>query len=89
MTPNITANRKWSISSVSAACISNSLYTNGGNDAYSKMLDYVNEHKPTYVNIYKVAKDICNHSMYQTITNVMYILEQQAVITTFELDGQE
>lgn len=89
MTPNITANRKWSTASVRAACITNNLYTNGDNDAYNKMFDYVNEHKPTYVNIYKVAKDICNHSVYQTITNVMYILEQQAVITTFELDGQE
>lgn len=89
MTPKISVNRKWSVSSVMGVCITNSLYTRGSKEEYNKILTYVQGHEPTYKNIYVVAKDICEHSMYQTITNIMFLLEQQAVTSTFEIDGND
>ena len=43
-------------------------------------------HEP---HLYTVACDIKEHSDDQTITNVMFILEREAVTTTFEIDGSD
>ena len=89
--PEIRALRRWSIGTVRGACIRNNLYSMGDAREYENMLSIVRdtENHPTYETIYAVAKDICNHSEQQTVTNIMYILEQEAVITTFELDGMD
>ena len=87
--PDITAKRFWSPESVRAACICNNLYTKGDNEEYSEMLRMVEVEPPTYDRIYIIATDICLHSEMQTVTNVMYILENEAVTTTFELDGND
>ena len=39
--------------------------------------------------MYKVARDIANHSREKTISNVMFILEREAVVTAFEIDGSD
>ncbi|MCD7811289.1 MAG: hypothetical protein LUG91_05485 [Ruminococcus sp.] len=88
MTPAIKANRQWSVSSVRKACIKNHLYTCGDNEDYEHMLDWVSQLYPDTENIYFIAQDIAKHSDRQTITNIMYILENEAVITTFEIDGE-
>ena len=85
----ITRNRRWSANSVRRACIANHLYTCGDNEAYSKMLALADSHEPTTKIMYRVAKDIAEHSYEQTITNVMFILEHDSVITTFEIDGSD
>lgn len=87
--PAITRNRMWDRDTVRRACIANHLYTEGDNEAYSKMLDMVDRTEPTTKAMYLVAKDIQEHSDMQTITNVMFILERYAVITTFEIDGND
>lgn len=83
--PIIEAERKWSVSSVMAACQKNNLYTCGSNRNYKCMLDEVFFSEPTYDNLYRIASDIQRHSDNQTISNVMYILENEAVKTTFEI----
>lgn len=85
----ITRNRRWGRDTVRNACIANHLYTEGDNEAYSKMLDMADRTEPTTKAMYLVAKDIQEHSFEQTITNVMFILERDAVITTFEIDGSD
>lgn len=85
----VTVNRFWSISSVRDMCIKNNLYICGDNDEYEHMLSLVRRLYPNVENIYFIAKDICKHSMEQTITNVMYMLENEAVTTTFEINGEE
>ena len=85
----VTRNRSWYADRVRQACIRNDLYTRGDNAAYSKMLDFVDNNEPTSRTLYLVAKDIFEHSKDQTITNVMFILEREAVITTFEIDGSD
>ena len=45
--------------------------------------------QPTVENLYRLAKDIKEHSEGQTITNVMFILERDAVTTIFEIDGSD
>lgn len=89
--PKITATRNWTPSSVRAACIRNYLYTEGTNDEYMHMLNLVGiaAEGPTHKNLYIVAKDIAEHSDCQTICNVMYILENEAVFTTFEINGRD
>ena len=85
----LTRNRMWSRDTVRKACIANHLYTEGDNEAYNKMLDMVDSREPHTKAMYLVAKDIQEHSFEQTITNVMFILERDAVITTFEIDGSD
>ena len=85
----ITRNRRWGRDTVREACIRNDLYTCGDNEAYNKMLDMVERTAPTTKAMYLVAKDIQEHSFEQTITNVMFILEREAVITTFEINGSD
>ena len=79
--------RRWSGNSVREACIRNNLYTRGDNEAYSAMLDRVDRNPPTTKAMYITAKDIAEHSRDQSITNVMFILERECVITTFEING--
>lgn len=86
---SVSAQRRWSRRSVQQACIDNDLYTCGTNDEYMNMLSMVDRLSPDTMNIYFVAKDISNFSKDQTVTNVMYILESEAVITTFEINGSE
>lgn len=84
--PNIIATRKWSPESVMETCQRNNLYTCGDNWEYRRMLSGVFYSNPTYVNLYKTACDIQKHSENQSIENVMFILEREAVITTFEIE---
>lgn len=88
-TPDIKADRRWSFDTVRTACIKNHLYTDGSCEEYSSMLERVETMNPTYENLYTVARDIKEHSEGQTITNIMFILEREAVITTFEIDGSD
>lgn len=87
--PAITRIRRWSYHTVRQACIRNDLYTCGDCEAYDKMLNMADRTEPTTKAMYLVAKDIQEHSKDQTITNVMFILEREAVITTFEIDGSD
>ena len=83
--PEIKAARKWSPESVMDACQKNNLYTCGENRSYRCMLDEVFFSEPTYDNLYRIALDIQKHSRDQTISNVMCILENEAVKTIFEI----
>ena len=85
----ITRNRDWSFETVRQACIHNDLYTRGDCEAYDKMLAFVEKNPPTTKAMYLVAKDIAAHSKNQPITNVLFILEKEAIITTFLIDGQD
>lgn len=88
-TPDIKATRRWSDHSVQSACIKNNLYTRGTYEQYDAMLKSADVLQPTVENLYRLAKDIKEHSENQTITNVMFILEREAVTTTFEIDGSD
>lgn len=88
-TPTITSERQWSWSDVRRSCIRNDLYTRGTNEDYTAMLDSIETLDPTPENIYRIAKDICDHSRNQTITNIMFILEREAVLTFYYIDGSD
>ena len=88
-TPNIAVNRRWSGMSVRQNCIKHDLYTCGDNENYEHMLNWVERLYPNTENLYFIAEDIQKHSKDQTITNVMYLLEKDAVTTTFEIDGRD
>ena len=88
-TPEIKITRKWSLGSVREACIKNDLYTCGDCEEYDHMLNWVGRLYPSTENIYFIAKNIVDHSKDQTISNVMFILEKDAINTFFEIDGEE
>ena len=85
----ITRKRTWFPTLVREACMRNNLYTRGDNAEYTTMLGNVERSAPTTEAMYMVAKDIYEHSKDQTITNILYILESEAVITTFLINGEE
>ena len=84
---NIEMKRMWRASDVRTICIKENMYTCGDCDEYSNMLSFVSDHEPTIENLYTVAADIVDHSKYQTISNVMFILENEVVMKTFTLNG--
>lgn len=85
----IISKRSWSAMRVRVACIHNDLYTWGDNEAYSKMLGFVDTHAPTTEAMYLVAKDIANHSNEKRIAGIMFILESEAVLTGFKIDDYD
>ena len=87
--PEITVNRMWTVQSVMGVCIQNQLYTKGDSEQYERMLDRVRNLYPSTENLYLIAKDIYEYSKEQTIANVMYLLEKDAVFRTFEIDGDD
>ena len=86
MTPKITEKKTWNWDDVKRACMKNNLYTAGTNEEYAAIAQIVMVTKPTTSSIYLVAKDICEHSERQTISNVMFILANEAVVTTYEIE---
>lgn len=88
--PIITRTPHWTVSDVRETCIRNNLYTRGTNEEYEEMFDIVRSvPEPSDFGIHRVAKDIAEHSDGQTVTNVMFILANEAVKYTFELDGND
>ncbi len=87
--PEIKITRKWSLGSVRDACIKNNLYTCGDCEEYDHMLNWVERLYPSTENMYFIANDIVEHSEDQTISNVMFVLEKDAINTFFEIDGEE
>ena len=88
-TPNIKAESIWSMSDVRETCIKHNLYTRGDVRAYDKMLNRVEELEPDTNGLYEIAKDIQEHSEDQTISNIMFLLNRDAVRTFYQIDGEE
>ena len=86
----ITKTVTWDSDDVRAVCIAHGFYTCGDNEAYSRMLDYVNGHPPKKKALYKVAKDIHRHSRINLpVESIMNILDQNAVRTSYRIEGGE
>lgn len=85
--------RLWDSYRVRNMCIKHDYYTRGDNEAYRKMLEFVDANSPNKTNIYKVAKDIVSHSDMDSyigedaelIQGVMYDLANDVVKTHFEI----
>lgn len=80
--------RNWNSNSVRAMCIKHELYTRGDNEAYSKMLNYVDAHKePTLEDMVNVAGDIIAHSDYEgEIADMMFNLGNEAIISFYDVE---
>ena len=85
----ITVTRLWTCDSIRRACIDNNLYTRGTCEEYERMFEMARNNDPTIENLYRVAQDINDHSKGQTVTNIMYILENEAIYKCFMIDGNE
>ena len=87
--PKIEVKEFWSRNSVRETCIRNQLYTRGSGESYANMLDVVERFNPSPYRLYIVARDIVKHSEEQTITNVMFILPNEAVKRTYTINGSD
>jgi hypothetical protein len=80
----------WSSENVRRACIRNDLYTVGDSGSYLRMLSDVDKNPtPSDFGLFIIARDIADHSENQTVSNVMYILANEAVWYTFTLNGRD
>ena len=88
---DVAVNHWWSADDVRKMCIANDLYTCGDCDEYETMLNTVRSTagNPTLDVLYTVAKDIAEHSKRQTVGNMLYLLSRYAVVTTYEIPGEE
>lgn len=91
----ITIYKSWSSDHIVKMCIDEGFYSCGTNTDYDSMLSFVDDHKPTYENIYKVAYDITMNTdsklmndnsaadIREFIQNVMFIICRNVVIDCF------
>ena len=83
--------KSWHPERVRECCIENQWYTRGTCEEYDKMLDYVRDSKPTVANIFTVAKDIFDHSDFdsrydvedEVIEAIMFHLNRDAIVTSY------
>lgn len=86
--PVLLTTRKWDAEGIRSMCVSHHFYMRGTVAQYTDMLNYVKENDPTPENIYNVANDILNYTdpnEDQTVTNIMYIIENEVVRTSYEI----
>lgn len=79
----------WSAAAVRLMCIKYGLYTAGDNEEYSAMLSAVEDTDPTDEQIYLIASNINYHSVNETITNIMFLLANDAITTCFTIFNEE
>lgn len=79
----------WSAATVRSMCIHHGLYTCGDNEEYAAMLLAVEATEPTDEQIYLIASDINYHSQGQTISNIMFMLANEAVTTCYSVYNEE
>lgn len=85
--------KNWDSYRVRNMCIKNNYYTRGDNEAYGKMLEFVDTNEPDNRTIYKVALDIVRHSDMdkygceenELVAGVMYELANNVVKRHFEI----
>ena len=85
--PEIKQTDLWYSSEIREMCIANDFYNSGNIKEYSDLLEFVEKHEPTAINIYKVAKNILEHTsdQEQTIENIMFMIRRDVVRTCYEL----
>ena len=85
--PEIEQYRFWTVEDVRNVCIKYDWYTKGDCRAYDKMLTTVRETEPTTENLYKVARDIMEHSedVWMTVEGTMTKLEREAVTNGYSV----
>lgn len=83
--PEIFEEVKWSSSEIRNMCIENDWYTAGDIKVYSNMLEFVEQNEPTRLNIYKVAKDILDHSSDEDlyVEAIMFVIADDVVKTFY------
>lgn len=86
--PKIFKMQQWNSSDIRSLCIREDWYTKGDCVEYSTMLKYVDEHPCTDLNVYIVARDICEHTEDQTISNIMFCIAHHCIYTFYDI-GEE
>ena len=91
----IEARKEWSMRKVRQMCVNHRYYTCGDCEDYDRMLMFVINNEPTTENIYKVAKDIVEHSdmdkydcdKLELIEAVMFDIDRECATTHYEIEA--
>ena len=83
--------KSWHPERVRECCIENQWYTRGDCQSYDTMLNYVGDNKPTIENVFTVAKDIYEHSDFdsrydaedEVIEAIMFHLNREAIVVSY------
>lgn len=81
--------RVWHWYDAAKMCCDERYYTLGTHDDYCKVMDYIEEHpSPSDKDVYKVAKDIKEHSSdkEEPVTNIMFKLANNVVRYLYEVE---
>lgn len=82
----IKENKHWSVTGLRDMCIRHNLYNRGTNEAYNNLLDSLMLREVTIQEMYEVAKNILEHTEDNTIENVMFLLNREAINTFYEIE---
>lgn len=81
----------WIPERVQQCCIAHEWYTRGTCEEYGKLLAHVRDSKPTILNVFTAAKDIYDHSDFdsrydaedEVIEAIMFHLNCEAITTSY------
>ena len=93
----INERKSWGMYEVRNMCVKHEYYTAGDCEAYEKILNFVEIHKPTTNNIYKVANDIFEHSDIdldnygvdkdEMVAAIMFDINNECVKTRYRIEN--
>lgn len=81
----ITEEKVIDANSVRMCCIKHKLYTKGTCVDYKFMLNFVANQEYSLKNLFMIANDINEHSEYQTVENIMFLLGEEAIKTFYHI----
>lgn len=89
--PIIQETLKWSSSDIRSLCMDKNWYMAGDVQSYSNMLGYVDNTMPSVEAIYKVAKDIFEHTddTDYTIENIMFEISNHVVKRLYTIQAPQ
>lgn len=90
--PEIKVEKRFDSARIREECIKNDWYTWGDCEEYNDMLTFARRSEYSAANLYKIARDIFEHSEKEHLPEgndgiecIMFVVERFATFTTFEI----
>lgn len=87
--PNIIMVQRFSTEAVEDVCHRNKLFTLGDNTDFSEMLAEVSSSEVSTEEIFNISKMIARFSVGWNVLDIMYLIANDAVFTSFRKQGEE
>lgn len=77
--PKVIEHAEWTAEEIRNFCLEEGYYSEGKVREYEEMLNFVDQNEPTPENIYKVAKNILEHSDQEHKRPVVYLIREISI----------